>query len=76
MRTTNGGNLDIFGECEDSLKLMEVRRIFDIKYNEDKNSFFIFERSGEYFEAELTPHDCRNLSELFGKIADKLEENK
>lgn len=69
----NSEQINMFGECERVLQVMEGERVFSIYYDEDKSDFIIYEKCDEYFGVTLTSEICRNLLELFSKIANKVE---
>ncbi|MBM7598260.1 hypothetical protein JOC34_000617 [Virgibacillus halotolerans] len=64
---------NMFGDCEETLKLMSEGRIFNIEYHKEDGSFHIYEKCDEYFGEKLTLKMCIDLSELFSKIAEKIE---
>lgn len=66
-------DVNIFGECEKSLNKLSEGRIFDIHSNDDGETFFIGEKCDEYFTKTLNVEICKDLSELFSKLANHLE---
>lgn len=65
---------NLLGDCEKVLNRTQEGRIFNVFHVERNNGFYLHEKCDEYFELKLTTDMCRDLSELFSKIAIKIEE--
>lgn len=66
---------NLFGDSEKVLSTVKEGRIFNVFYVERNNSFYLHEQCDEYFELKLTVDMCKDLSDLFSKIAEKTKEN-
>ena len=65
---------NILGDCEKVLGTTKEGRIFNIFHVERNNGFYLHEYCDEYFELKLTSKMCKDLAELFSKIAKRIEE--
>lgn len=65
---------NMFGECEKTLNKLSEARVFDINSNNNGKSFFIGEMCDEYFAEDLTVDMCKDLVELFSKLAEHLKD--
>ena len=72
-KTKEKEDVNLFGECEKTLKYLSDSGIFEIIYAEIDNDFGIAEMNGKYYAKTLTVEMCKDLSELFGKIAKHIE---
>lgn len=61
---------NLFGECENALQ----NKVFSIFFNEVSGDFVMYEKCDYYLSENLTYERCKQLEELFGKIAEKIKE--
>lgn len=67
-------DINLFGECEKVIEILEKKRIVSVYLDSEKpNSFRIAEKCDEWFGMELTAEMCRDLAELFTRIAERIE---
>lgn len=74
----NGKFLDmveenLFGECEKVLDYLKEKRVCSVIYNDKNSTFMLAEECDEYYVAHLSSEQCRDLSKLFAKIAERIE---
>lgn len=67
---------NFFGECEYVIDRLHNERVCVIGYNEKDNQFWIGESCDDWYADDLSTEDCKNLAEMFNKMADMMEKGK